>query len=78
MYNIYIHSIDTILYLYALLLITSPLLFSSLCLSETWALQVKVVTFGKVLMSSPCKRDVVEYSMNKIRQKLLLDETCVV
>jgi len=31
-------------------------------------LQAKVITFGKVLMSSPCKKGVVEYSMDKTRQ----------
>ena len=57
---VYIYSVDTILYPYALPLESIPLLISSLCLSATWALQVKVVTFGKALMSSPCKRGIVE------------------
>ena len=66
--TIHIYSIDTILYLYALPLITSPLFFSSLCLSAIWALQVKIIIFGKVSTSSSCKRDVVEYSTDNIRQ----------
>ena len=41
---VYIYSIDTILYPYALPLESIPILISSLCLSTTWALWVKIVT----------------------------------
>ncbi len=40
---IYIYSVDTILYPYTLPLESIPILTSSLCLSTTWALWVKVV-----------------------------------
>ena len=43
-----IYSVDTILYPYALPLITSLFLFSSLCLSATWALRVKIITITSI------------------------------
>ena len=43
-WNICIYSVDTIMYPYTLPLILSLFSSSSLCLSATWALRVKVVT----------------------------------
>jgi len=48
----HIYSINTILYPYALPLIHISLLISSLCLSATWALRVKVIT-GNLLPRLP-------------------------
>ena len=56
----YIYSVDTLLYPYALPLDNSPYLLSSLCLRLQPELQLKVVTFGKASMSSPCKRGIYE------------------